>query len=592
MHEKLAAKIFDLVFDSRDSEKTPKLSWETQGNLLTISLVSDYRKGIEKFFHDMITKWLIPGQYLEPAFYFFTKYKNLTIAQIVLELESTENLMRAKQNIPFLEREIVSGTQCFYQAKKILELKGLTLDEKTSFVQEKITQLLNRFPGYVDYDIFDEMQQLLIHTKDEFKAVRQPAEMSRIVFVLYQFRKSLEKKILKNPARRHFCLKLKKTLLHTPFGLKEVLAIFIGFNFLKEHEVFEERHFLSALRRFIPNASSIPGSHFAFDEDQFHRFYLEIEKEDQTSISSAEIKELEKGLPSEIRSRVEQLVPPIFMPRNEEEVMRNILILSKQLKFIRDIPQMIISFNEQDVEEISFNIVLVRIIHSNTIPIKELFCKSPLAKNLSIDRVKIVGMLRRKYPKEAVVMRVRLSTKLFLREDFSVDLFRARLHLACEVQNILGEVRDYNGGMIAKQSENFDALVKETGLLAEKYPLLLQNFFHSIFPVQLSTTCDPVLLKILFEMLIELTEASKETFILKSKNASDSLFVFIKCQSIDLKQKILHQIEPLGCSSTDLLTVQMQIFDSFYLGFILLNPKEEFRKKFFKIFTEFKLSHV
>lgn len=589
MHEKAAAKILSKVLPQNNPKFLPKIFWKFSQASLEISLVAHYRRGLAKFFYDMLTRWLIPGKSLEPDLYFFTQYQGYAIAELQFQLETTHDLIWAKHNLPFLEREMLLGANSFYHAKKILEMKGLTLDEKTTFIQEKITAMLHRFPDHFDYDIFEEMQYLLIATKEEFKALRQPAEISRIVFTLYQFRKSLEKKIAKNRVRRHLCLKLKKTFLHTPFGLKEVLSIFVGLNFLKEHEIFEERHFLAALRNFLPGVRSIPGSYFAFDGDKIHRFYLEVEKETGLSFSLAELKELEKGLPSEIRSRVEQLVPPIFMPRNEEEVMRNILILSKQLKFIRDLPQMIISFDEQNDTELSFTVILVRIVHPESLSIKKLLGSSNLAENISIDRIKVVGMMRRKYPKEATVMRVRLPTEPFWREDFSVDLIHARLQLVREMENILGEVRDYNGGMIAKQSENFDALKKELGEIASKHSLLLQNFFHSIFPVQLSTTCDPILLKILFEMFLETLESSKETTVLKTKKANDSVFVVIKLQNIDLKQKILHQIEQFGFSSGEILSVQMQIFDSFYLGLILLNPDEKTQQSFFDLLTPDKI---
>ena len=103
------------------------------------------------------------------------------------------------------------------------------------------------------------------------------------------------------------------------------------------------------------------------------------------------------------------------MPRNEEEVMRNILVLSQQLRFLRDIPQMIISFEEQTDTELSFTVILVRLLHPDSRPIEELF-------RFSIDRVKVVGQLRRKIPKEAVVMRARIMSEQFMREDYSVDL--------------------------------------------------------------------------------------------------------------------------------------------------------------------------
>ena len=53
------------------------------------------------------------------------------------------------------------------------------------------------------------------------------------------------------------------------------------------------------------------------------------------------------------------------MPRNEEEVMRNILILSEQLKLVRDLPQIIVSFDEQTDKYVSFTVILLRILKSN-----------------------------------------------------------------------------------------------------------------------------------------------------------------------------------------------------------------------------------
>lgn len=587
MHEDFAAIVFAHVLPEKNLREIPKISWEMHPKhprLMRIFLVSQCRSGLAKFFFDMVTRWLIPGKQLDPVLYFFTHYEGYAVAELDLQLVTEQDLSWAKDNISFLQREILMGVDSFFHAKKILEMKGLTLDEKASFVQDKISALLKRFPTYFDYDIFEEMQHLLITTKEEFKAVRRSAEIGRIIFTLYLFRKSLEKKIVKNRVRRHLCLKFKKTLLHMPFGLKEVLSVFVGVNFVKEHEIFEERHLLSALRRFVPGVCNVPGSYVSFGGDKIHRFYLEIEKETQIPFSLSEIKELEKGLPAEIRGRVEQLVPPVFMPRNEEEVMRNILILSKQLKFIRDIPQMIISFDEQNDSELSFTVVLVRILHADSLPTKELFASSKLAANVSIDRVKTVGMIRKKHPKEATVMRVRLPANPFLREDFSVDLFHARLQLVREIEGALGEVRDYNGGMISKQSENFALLKKELRVLAKKHALLLQNFFHSIFPVQLSTTCDPKLLKILFEMFLEAIDLPKEG--IKTKKGNDCLFVLVKLQNLDLKQKILNQIEEGAFSSNEILSLQMQIFDSFYLGFIVLNSNKEKERFFFDLFYQ------
>lgn len=559
---------------------------------LTISLICLPRKNVGMFFYNMVCRWLIPGKNLDIALSFSTNFKQdgreYTVSELVLSLECVQDLECAKRNLPFLEREILIGAKSFYHARRILEMKGLTLDDKTALIQEKVASFVRRFPKMFDYDIFNEMQSFLVSSKETFKGARQPAEISRIICTLYRFRKMLEQRIAQMEAKRHLCLKLKRAYLHTPFGSKEVLSIFIGLNFLNEHELFEERHVLSALSHFIPGIRSIPGSYYSIEDrnEQIHALYLEVEKESGSLFSPSEFSLLSRDLMAEVRKRIEQLVPPIFMPRNEEEVMRNILILSQQLKYLRDIPQMIISFDEQTDTELSFTVVIVRLLQPECTPITELFQSSPLAHNISFDRVKIVGRLRRKIPKEAAVFRVRLASENFMREDYSVDLFRARLHLVKKIEEIVGEVRDYNGGMISKQSENFLLLKKQMGRVASKHALLLQNFFHSIFPVQLSTTLDPHLLRILFSLLLETLRNPKESVTLKSKKASDFLFVMVKFQDFSLKQKIFNQLERLKLPSNELLTVQMQIFDSFYLGFIYLNPEKGKQRSFLEIIPE------
>lgn len=525
----------------------------------------------------MLTRWLIPGKPVDALCFFSTDIEEFTVSEVCLALESVQDLTMAKRNLTFLEGEILMGVKSSFHAGKILEMKGLSLDEKTAIIQENIAHLIRRFPKEFDYDLFGEMQHFLITTKETFKAMRQPPDLYRLIYTLYAFRKILEKRVAKRPSKRHLRLKMKKTHLHTPFGQKEVLSLFVGMNFLKEHELFEERHFISALSHFIPGIKSIQSSYYAHggESEEIHTFYLEIEKEDGAPFSPEELTLLERGLPKEIGSRIEQLVPPIFMPRNEEEVMRNILTLSSQLGSIKDLPQMVISFDEQTDTELSFTVVLVRILLSESLPIRELFDNSDLAQNLSIDRIKSVGQIQRKYAKEATVLRFHLPTEAFLRADYSVDLYKARLHLVNEIESAVGDVRDYNGGMIAKQSENFHLLKQELGSLALTHSLLLQNFFHSIFPVHLSTTLDPKLLHILFAMLLEAIENPKETVALKSKKANDHLFVMTKFQDFSWKQKIFSKIETLKLPSNELLTIQMQIFDAVYLGFLYLNPNKE-----------------
>lgn len=598
MYSDIASLIWEKVV--RDREDLPKMLWEenpTNCLEVNISLVSHYRQDVSAFFYHMISRWLIPEIKLDVKLHFSTQLecekKVYSVCQLILVFKTVEKSARAKHNFPFLEKEILLGATSLYHATKILEMKGMTLDDRTAFVQDKIGRLVQRFPEQFDYDIFPLMQRFLVAFEEEFRSVRQPAEIARLIYVLYSFRKKIKERSQKYPSKRHIQLKLKKILLHTPFGIKEVVSVFLGLNFLKEHELFEERHFLSAIAHLVPGIQSIPSSYYSVEGEnqQIHTFYLEIEKEDRSIFSIQELSELEKKLEAEVATRIEQLVPPIFMPRNEEEVMRNILTLSHQLKYLRDLPQMSISFDEQTDVDLSFTIILVRIIQPDSIPIRELLSSSKISQNLSIDRIKVVGTLRRKYPKEACVLRIRMPSSEFLRGDYSVDLFQARLNLVKEIEEILGEVRDYNGGMISKQSENFIQLQKEMGKAAKKHALLLQNFFHSIFPASLSSTADPKLLKILFCMLLD-AMVDQESTVLKAKYANDSLFAILKLQDFSIRQKIFNQIEGLKIPSNELLSIQLQVFDSSFLGFIYLNPEKEKQKNFLAAIPEGSLTFL
>lgn len=569
MYERFAKQIFSKL---GKEEALPTVAFEEDRFnplCVKVTLICEERRKVSKFFFEMVSRWVLPGKKVETPFQFSATYKGYSICQMGLQFRSVQDAAMAKRQFPFLRKEILMGAGSVYHQEKILEMKGLSIDEKSSLVRERLARLVAKFPSTFDFDLFENMQHFFYATKEEFKSVHEVKEITRLIATLYHFQKQLRKV----EGRRQVLLKMKTIVLQTPFGMKEVLSISVGMNFLREHELFEERHFLSALSHCIPGVRSIPGSYYAYEgkEEEIHTFCIEVEKDSLEAFDSEELLLLEKRLAKEISSRIEQLVPPVFMPRNEEEVMRNVLTLSQQLRYLRDIPQMHISFDEQEGAMLLFTVCLVRILLPESPPIQELFS----GEQFSIDRIKLVGRIRRKYSKEAAVLRVRLSSEPFLRGDFSVDLYAARLDLVEQIEGILGEVRDYNGGMIAKQSENYSRLKALLGPLAKKHPLLLQNFFHSIFPVQLSTTLDPMLLEILFQMLIEAMENPKESVALKSKKASDHLFVMTKFQDFSWKQKMFAQVQQLAIPSNELLTIEMQIFDSFYLGFVYLNPERD-----------------
>ena len=134
------------------------------------------------------------------------------------------------------------------------------------------------------------------------------------------------------------------------------------------------------------------------------------------------LKDCASKLPRELSDRIENVIHSIFMPRNEEEIMRNIVILAKQLNFVQDIPQTIISFDNQTSKDISFNVIILRLLSGETTSLKELFSRTPTPLKFQNFEAKIVGTLRKKHLKEANVFTVKLDKKLYLRKDYSLDL--------------------------------------------------------------------------------------------------------------------------------------------------------------------------
>ncbi len=577
------------------SKSLPIIKWlewgEPPEKKVSIFLLCRYRPSGSKFFYDLISRWLIPGKRLHVGLFFSTDFKMCdfeeelyTISEIVLCLEGEHELDTVRRNLTILEPEIRLGVASVYHASRILEIKGLSADEKTTLIQEKIASLIQKRPQDFDYDIFSQMQHFLVMCREDFKAVREYRHMSRLISVFYLFRKVLRQQVETFSNKRHLSVKLIKARLHLPFGVKRVLAIFVGLNFLKENEIFEQKHLVKAIQSYIPDAQAIEDSFFIDEdrEDKIQTIYLEIEKADHTDFSLQEIRSLRHGLPEDLKSRVEQLMRPIFMPRNEEEVMRNIVTLSHQLKYIRDLPQVVISFDEQTDRELFFTVVLVRVLFSESLSIQELFLSKKSGLQFIPDRVKKVGLLRNKYTKEATVFRVKLPNEAFLREDHSLDLYKARQEVIFRLQQVIGEIRDFNGGMIAKQLEVFLALKEMLGEAGDQYEFLLENFFHSLFPVELRSVLDPEPLKSLFLMLVTLTQEEKTRHAFHFKRERGNLFVMISVQENNAKQKVFEAVELLNILSSQLVCLHLQLFETLYLGYIYFCDEEVSQNLFLK----------
>lgn len=562
----------------------------------SVLLLCKYRQNASHFFYEMISRHLLPNKRLNAELFFSSEVRLprlsedlLCVAEIVVQIKSAQDLEEIRRNFKQIETEIRLGAVSHYHARRILEFKGLSSDGKTAMIQEKIGSLIQSRSKDFDKGIFSQMQHFLVTCHEEFKTRRDYHHISRIISNLYSLRKLLNQNVEALPQKRHVILKFLKTRLLSTEKHNEgrfVLGILAGLNFLREHEVFEKSHLIAAISRYIPGIRLVEGSFFD-DRSQnslIQMNYVEIEKIDGVDFTHGEIQTLRMHLPDELKTHVEQLIHPIFMPRNEEEVLRNIMVLSRQLRFITDIPQVIISFDEQKGNELCFTVILLRVAEPQGETSIERLSSSRTALKMIPDRIRTLGALGRKYVKEATVLRAYIDNHSFIRADHSVDLYQARQSILAEVIRVFGEVRDYNGGMIGKQNEVMAALKSLLGRVSAQQEPLLEKFFFALKPVELRSVMDAEHLKQMFLMLLQ--SLKNRRF---QKKGADWLFrqeekrlcIVLPQVCPAGKEKVDAAVKKLNLPPYQLISFSIEMQEAFYMGFLLQSETVSDQKRLY-----------
>lgn len=493
---------------ARFADMLPMVVWSDLSRApcaLSVLLLTKYRLNACNFFYDMISRWLLAQKRVNVELFFASDVRLphlseelLCVAEIVVHLTSASDVEEVKRNKKQIETEIRLGVVSNYHARRILEFKGHSSDGKTAMIQEKIASLIQSHSKDFDQGIFSQMQHFLVSVRDDFKEGRDYHHISRIISNLHSLRKFILQNKSVYPNKRHVIFKFLKTKI-TEQGKKSrpVLGVLAGLNFCQENEIFETDHLMSAIGKNLTNVRLVEGSCFVEKgKGDVQTLYLEIEKRDGGDFQLDEIQLLKISLPDLVKSHIEKLAHPIFMPRNEEEVLKNILALSKQLRFVSDMPQVVIGFDEQREKNLYFSVVLVRIVSQSAPSVEELFKKNRARLKYIPDRIRRVGHLRKKYVKEATVFRTCLPCSSYLRSDHSIDLYRARQYIFSELSRVIGSLRDYNGGMIYKLNEALSSLKASLGKSID--PLIVEKFFHAIAPIEMRSGLETDLLKQFF----------------------------------------------------------------------------------------------
>jgi hypothetical protein len=542
---------------------SPTIVFEAKENEIHIRIEASYRKEILKFVIEVLTNWLLPGKTLYLSKFNSVRDNGLVICDAVVIPASLEEEEMICENFTLLEEEIKLGVKSVYHAKKLLELKGLFLEEKESYIREALRERVHQFPNDFDSDVFTLMQKFLASVSEEYKSGHSYGALVRIIGTHYLINQRILNGTHEAPDTRHFFLKLIPLPLSTLFGEKLILGCFVGMNFLKDNEVLEDKHLLRAVRKYFPEVTLVEGSYFVQKEEKTLLFYVELQNDD--SFSYTEIALLKKELKEQVKGSIESLVRPVFMPRNEEEVMKYIVTLSKQVTSPRDLPQIVILFNEQTADDLIFTLVMVRPLFADTISIHEVCLTDDL--DARIEKVRMAGTLRKTVTKEAVQIRASLRKTQFLRDDFVVDLYKARQAIVKWLVTKLGSVRDYNGGMISKQMEiflTFQERFKEEGALHEHR---LSNFFHALYPIELRSAVSIHCLQEFYQIFCKAME-SEQNMLMKEEGSL--IYICLK-----ENKSVLETVLSLKFPPFRLLQLQLNLDEKQVVGFVFFSQSEE-----------------
>lgn len=573
----------------------PLLKWDLEDKApssVTLLFFYKYRMYSSKFIYDLISKWLVPGKGMNIARYYGTDFKfdadpeeRYIMIEVLLDIENEEELMTIKKNLPQLFKEVELGVASMDRGMRILEVKGMGMDDKIAQVQDLIVSLMNKKPKYFGRELVEEMQRFLVLSLSSFKKNHTHRHMVRLICWQYLFKKSLGYSKDPTHSKRLFRVKVMRMTLGMPEGPKKVLGLLVGVSYIRENESFGEHQVLRAIQNFIPSAKVLQESSLSYGKRGKETFliYMELVKEHEDSFSREEVQLLKSGLVEELRGRVEQLMHPIFMPRNEEEIMRNILSLNKQLKSYGDIPQIIIQFDKQDETHVVFVVILLRVVKSEEGSVQELCEDRGFKYEFIPDRIKIVGRVKKGYSKEANVFYIRLEKQAFLRKDHSLDLYRARQLVLSELYRVFSDVRDYNGGMIAKENEIFNKFKKHMAKVGAYNEVLLENYFYSLTPVIIRSMVSVQLLETSFQIFLDLLEDEKpsnEGYVLKFSYQSHYIFSYIASKDSSFQNSIHEALLKLKLSRFQLISSFLQVEDAFYLGLVYQSDRVDERKRF------------
>lgn len=443
--------------------------------------------------------------------------------------------------------------------------------------RNSLERLHQKFPRSIDRSICKELDRIAACLDVDFIDHRSADHLTKLAYSIYFTRKKISREKALSLPKDHCYSRIIPSFLHFSFGSKPVLGVLTHAYLKDRYASFNEENVLLIIRRCISEAQLVEGSTYIFRDSKngIQTLYFEIDKKSGLPFTPEESAYLDRLLKQELKFCIEQLVPHIFMIRNEEEVLRNILTLSREIHHIADLPQVIILFDQQTLQDVVFTIILVRAVRAEQPSIAELFSNAQEDFIYVQERRQTVKYFRKTHPIEANVFKLTIPKKSYLlRANLSLNFYLARQKISNILENAVGEFRDFNGGIILKQRERFFAFAEEYAHVSFQNPDLLENFFYALSPIEIQATLPMSSLKSLFSLFLEaldFTMTKPSDYFFKTHQEDKKLFLMIRASEKSIKTVIDEVFATCRLAQNEIVSIQ----SSQTLGYLIDHPHDQ-----------------
>ena len=137
---------------------------------------------------------------------------------------------------------------------------------------------------------------------------------------------------------------MEPSVLTLPFSQKEILGCVFGIHINPNREILMKEGLSHAFSSCRFNGEFLePFYTYSPPNRSVNLYYFEI----GTPVKK-ELDLFKKNFEEEIEKSIQPIFPQLFMTQNQEEVMRDLITLSKELQSTKDLPQVTLTYDEHE----------------------------------------------------------------------------------------------------------------------------------------------------------------------------------------------------------------------------------------------------